>query len=837
MSSATEVQMNRHGITVGKKAVTLYGSEFFYFRFDRDRWPTVLDALVTAGCDAVSLPIPWNWHLLDDGTFDFTGRTDDRRDLHGALAQLAVRGIRVIARPGPYICAEWDNGGIPQAVLDAHPEILAVDAEGHTLSKRMDAYPVITSLHPTFLAATASWLDAVCPILVENQATVGGPIVSVEIDDEPSYWLTVQEPLRSDFNPIIVGSDGLYGRWLGARYERIGALNDAYATEFRSFDLVEPLRKRPTTMADFPRAIDWHLFKLDMINEYIECLYHLLQERGVSVPLSLLDPYLDFDLEGWERFRRHCEARQLAIRPLTELYPSGVWEAVRTSHIKEEAVQYVAGKLAIYRRLADLMDGPRICVEAQAAGTYRLDSDEADLFYHLLLAHGLDHLIYWAIPAGTNPPGRARSFTGTSNDTSNAIGPDGSPRPHLEVISRLGRFLHDDPLTGLEVQTDIGLGFYEPYRALSHARAGFEAGLRDDVADTLRQAFFPSPYGLVSLLSLAGVTFDAIMVEGATVEELLAHSQIWMFSLEIMDAETQARLLEYVERGGHLVLLPRIPTRDLNGGACTILADAIGAGAGDPVSGTVFDWMDTPRSFVRYDSSPPEVLVFDYAQTFEPKPDAEPIVWVSRTGATTGFATAVGRGEIVVLGFKPGYTNDGLGADRGLIWHLLERAGIRRSATASSRDILVVQRWAGDGGYLFVMNPGGWPTSTTISYRDPSSGESHSIPRRLDAMGFSARGGLILPINRMIPDSDVRIAYATSEIVNARAVGDGVVLHAHGQIGTRGELALHGLTMDPVVTLDGRRPDGGDQSWDAESGTLTLTYDHGRPEIEIVVSK
>ncbi len=53
--------------------------------------------------------VPWNMHELIPGQFDFTGILD----LGEYIATAGRLGLHVIVRPGPYICAEWEMGGLP----------------------------------------------------------------------------------------------------------------------------------------------------------------------------------------------------------------------------------------------------------------------------------------------------------------------------------------------------------------------------------------------------------------------------------------------------------------------------------------------------------------------------------------------------------------------------------------------------------------------------------------------------------------------------------------------------------------------------------------------------
>ncbi len=62
-----------------------------------------------AGYTLVDVYVPWNFHETAPGGWDFTGR----RDVGEFLDLARDAGLGVIARPGPYICSEWDGGALP----------------------------------------------------------------------------------------------------------------------------------------------------------------------------------------------------------------------------------------------------------------------------------------------------------------------------------------------------------------------------------------------------------------------------------------------------------------------------------------------------------------------------------------------------------------------------------------------------------------------------------------------------------------------------------------------------------------------------------------------------
>ena len=84
-----------------------------YFRLVPEYWEDCLYNLKAMGFNTVETYIPWNLHEPREGEFDFSGNLDIE-----AFVRLAERmGLLVILRPSPFICAEWEYGGLPAWLL------------------------------------------------------------------------------------------------------------------------------------------------------------------------------------------------------------------------------------------------------------------------------------------------------------------------------------------------------------------------------------------------------------------------------------------------------------------------------------------------------------------------------------------------------------------------------------------------------------------------------------------------------------------------------------------------------------------------------------------------
>ena len=152
--------MTRDGLFIDGQHVYLLSGVIHYFRWPRSEWRSLLLKAKAGGLNTIDTVIPWNLHEPQPGVFNFT----DEADLPAYLDLIHELGMYAIVRPGPYICAEWENGGFP-AWLTAQ-----------NLKLRTD--------DPIFRAATQRWFDRLLPIFVERQIDRGGPIVLCQIENE-----------------------------------------------------------------------------------------------------------------------------------------------------------------------------------------------------------------------------------------------------------------------------------------------------------------------------------------------------------------------------------------------------------------------------------------------------------------------------------------------------------------------------------------------------------------------------------------------------------------------------------------------------------------------------
>ncbi|XP_074451876.1 beta-galactosidase-1-like protein isoform X2 [Larus michahellis] len=183
-----------------------------YARVPRPAWRDRLLKMYMSGLSALQVYIPWNYHEPLPGVYDFAGD----RDVEAFLDLTAELGLLVILRPGPYICAEWEMGGLPAWLL-WKPDI------------------VLRSSDPAYLAAVDSWLHVLLPKIKPRLYQNGGNIISVQVENEyGSYYACDYGYLRHLLGSFraLLGTEVLLFTTDGTRAQelRCGTLQGLYAT-------------------------------------------------------------------------------------------------------------------------------------------------------------------------------------------------------------------------------------------------------------------------------------------------------------------------------------------------------------------------------------------------------------------------------------------------------------------------------------------------------------------------------------------------------------------------------------------------------------------------------
>lgn len=139
----------------------IFSGSIHYFRSMREQWKDLLLKLKQAGLNTVETYCCWNLHEPRRGEFNFEGNLDVEYFL--SLAQ--ELGLMVILRPGPYVCAEWEFGGLPAWLLEDD------GIRPRTLDSR-------------YMSALESYFDRLIPRLIPHLQTNGGNVILMAVENE-----------------------------------------------------------------------------------------------------------------------------------------------------------------------------------------------------------------------------------------------------------------------------------------------------------------------------------------------------------------------------------------------------------------------------------------------------------------------------------------------------------------------------------------------------------------------------------------------------------------------------------------------------------------------------
>ncbi len=179
----------RHTFAFDKTEFVLDGAPFQIIsgemhpnRIPAEYWRHRIQMAKAMGCNTIAAYVFWNYHETSKGVYDFkTGNRDIARFV--TIAQ--EEGMWVILRPGPYVCAEWDFGGIPTYLLKV-PDIK------------------VRCMDPRYMDAALKYLKALSAVVKPLQITKGGPVVMIQIENEygsygndREYMKTLEKSWRS----------------------------------------------------------------------------------------------------------------------------------------------------------------------------------------------------------------------------------------------------------------------------------------------------------------------------------------------------------------------------------------------------------------------------------------------------------------------------------------------------------------------------------------------------------------------------------------------------------------------------------------------------------------
>jgi beta-galactosidase len=169
LSSLGAFTQSKHVFSFGKNQFLLNGKPFQLIsgemhpaRIPREYWRHRIQMARAMGCNTIAAYIFWNYHESSPGKFDFKSSNHNIAEFIRICQQ---EGMWVLLRPGPYVCAEWDFGGLPPYLLKI-PDIK------------------VRCMDPRYMAAVKRYVEHLSKEVSPLQCVNGGPILMVQVENE-----------------------------------------------------------------------------------------------------------------------------------------------------------------------------------------------------------------------------------------------------------------------------------------------------------------------------------------------------------------------------------------------------------------------------------------------------------------------------------------------------------------------------------------------------------------------------------------------------------------------------------------------------------------------------
>lgn len=519
------------------QATVLRSAELQYFRIPAEQWPESIDRLRAAGVNAIASYIPWSWHEPEQGRYDFTGRTDPQRDVVRFLTLVRDAGMVFLARPGPFIYAEYQGFGYPRWLAAAIPEALAQRPNGKPAVA--PHYELYALLHPDYLRQVHAWYGAVAELL---RPFLNDPVIGWQLDNETGmiYAMRLGDV---DFNPDTAGR---YHAYLREKYGTARRLSRNWGRRVTRVEQVVP----PNPTSGHQEMEDWQAFFEHWIAEYLATLRQFVRGLDVDLPL-LVNEAAEFlspqnprlkapvgDFYGYDIYTKLSGSGHTADFPF----------ASSLNPLRFQPYAGPARPLTCWELGTGWWDwrakvAPAATSQVLGAG----------------LAHGMKGYNLYAAQDGRDPGGFAFRIGGLLDE-------DGQPTGRLDVVARWQTFIahHEAELAAsTEVFDPVVYLDYQPYTRLT-PETSFVLPMPGLVEPSRYFTNFALS-GFHALLQTTGYNVPYLDLETARLDTPSSATAAIFPSCGSLDLEQYRKLERYVRNGGHLITFPEPVVRRRDG--------------------------------------------------------------------------------------------------------------------------------------------------------------------------------------------------------------------------------------------------------------------------------
>ncbi|QVK18407.1 beta-galactosidase [Mycoplasmatota bacterium] len=561
-------------IYINGEPTLIQAGEIHYYRLKQSEWQKRIDDLKSTGMNAVASYIPWLCHEEEENQFDFEGKTHEELNLIKFLKMVEENGLYFIARPGPFVMAEMKNDGIPYWVREKYPHLIPKTWDGNKATTVTLDY-----LNEDFLHVVKKWYGKVIPLLKEYSINEGGNLIACQLDNEIGMLSWVSN--NPDLTDTVLQA---FRTYLRDKYENPCQYYDFINEDFSIF--VEKIRK-PEESYVTNLHVDLGEYMRIRTIQYVNILKEYAEMFGLKdIPFLI-------NIHGTG-----------GGRAMT--YPIGISQLYKTYH---QDNSFIAGSdvyfddLTVPRLVDSYManiltncvnneDQPLTSLEFNAGSNNfgddyggRVRASSNNLRVRLFIAQGNRLLNYYLFNGGTNyrfnkkrNDGNDRiATTGEEHGYAAPIGPKGEKTYLFDKLSQATKLVntYKDKLASAVVLHDtISFAFIPDYfmTEFSYPKSQKIRKIHDNIARNRANFAWDSVCRAMLLLNYQ---FNAVNIQDNEIDS--KHTKVLILPSSLyMAKKIQEKIVKYLASGGKVLLYGEVPMYDLEGNACSILANVLG---------------------------------------------------------------------------------------------------------------------------------------------------------------------------------------------------------------------------------------------------------------------
>ena len=517
--------------------VFLRSGEYHYFRVDPEFWESDLKVLKEEGrLNTISTYVPWIFHELFEGEFDFDGLTHPRRDLRKFLDICRKLDLPVIFRPGPFIYSEYKGFGIPLWIGELYPEVVVKNVDG-TQDKDYFFYNISLN-HPKYLELVNNWFGKIAE---EFRDYFDNPIIIFQLDNETGLMYNFNVG-RIDFNEETIKK---FHQWLEVNFGDPQTLSVYCLESYLCFEDVTP----PKDGLNAAKIMIWQSFFEDWVIDYLEHIRNLAVELDIPLLFAINEQGYYFNPSNpvkksavSEIYGYNITVKTSRTRVINDIpFGNSIVPSIFKGYLQPEYQALFASELG-----CGWFD-PRVKVSNESTIQLMMGS----------IAHGVKGINMYVVRDGEDIEGGKYHYRSMLSHKSKKLPRFAAVKSIYHLIENLGEEL----TTSEEIYDEIAFATY----SMNHRIIPGDFDPSGRIIRPIKIINMLAEYGVFGMLLANGYNPKPVALEKISLKEMKKLKTIFVHNRGAIVKSDYTKLLDYVKTGGNLVTGPNFPVMSEHG--------------------------------------------------------------------------------------------------------------------------------------------------------------------------------------------------------------------------------------------------------------------------------